>query len=383
MSMLNREFDDAVVGAGIVGLATAYHLARQGRKVIVFERSVKASGASVRNFGMLWPIGQPIGPARDLALRSLEIWSGVLKNAGLWHDRCGSLHLAYRDDEAQVLAEFANGETESGLGGRLIGRADVGRLAPAVRLEGLLSAYHSPTEICLDPREVVSRLPSFLAESFGVRFEFERVVVGFDRPSIKLSNGEHWSANRLWVCPGSDLETLYPETFRDQKAMLCKLQMLRTEPIERPWRLGPMLAAGLTFRHYKCFESCPSLAMLRDRVARESPWFDRFGIHVMASQNGLGEIIIGDSHEYGDAIDPFDSAEIESLILNYLHEFLEIPGFKVAARWNGIYAKHPTETILIARPAPGATVIACVGGAGMTLSFGIAERAVLDNLGID
>src|SRR5262249_35166102 len=96
---MTRAFDDAIVGAGIVGLAHAYHLARRGRRVIVLERGERAQGASVRNFGMLWPIGQPAGPPRKLALRSLEIWRQVLQASGLWHDSAGSLHLAYRDDE--------------------------------------------------------------------------------------------------------------------------------------------------------------------------------------------------------------------------------------------------------------------------------------------
>jgi D-hydroxyproline dehydrogenase subunit beta len=378
--MPGLKFDDAVAGAGIVGLATAYLLARRGRRVVVFERSAQASGASVRNFGMLWPIGQPAGPDRSLAFRSLEIWSDVLRSAGLWHDPCGSLHLAYRDDEARVLDEFARGDASSGLGGELIGPETVGQIAPAVRLDGLRCAYRSPTEVCVDPREVVAGLPGFLAKTLGVRFEFGRVVVGFDRPSLRLGDGGRWSADRLWVCSGSDLETLYPEVYREQGVTLCKLQMLRTEPVARPWRLGPMLAAGLTLRHYRSFEGCPSLASLRERVARETPQLDRFGIHVMASQNGRGEVVVGDSHEYGKRIQPFDRAEIEALILDYLRGFLDVPGFRIAARWNGIYAKHPTKPSLTARPAPGVSVIACLGGAGMTLSFGIAEQAVIDGL---
>src|ERR1017187_7687772 len=101
-------YDDAIIGAGILGLAHAYQLARRGRRVIIFERNRRATGASVRNFGMLWPIGQPFGPRRTLAVRSLEIWLEVLAASGLWHERTGSLHLAYRDDEAQVIRDFAS-----------------------------------------------------------------------------------------------------------------------------------------------------------------------------------------------------------------------------------------------------------------------------------
>ena len=118
-----------------------------------------------------------------------------------------------------------------------------------------------------------------------------------------------------------------------------------------------------------------------DRLDRELPEFGRFGIHVLLSQHEAGELTIGDSHEYGDAIEPFDKPEIDELVLRYLRKMVRIPDLRIAARWHGVYVKHPTEPYLVADPRPGMRVVTGVGGNGMTLSFGLAERVVADWLG--
>src|SRR5580700_8819210 len=97
--IITKKVDVAVVGAGIVGLAHAYLAARSGRTVVVFERNPAALGASVRNFGMVWPIGQPAGRLHEMALRSREIWLEVLQQAKLPCLPTGSLHATYREDE--------------------------------------------------------------------------------------------------------------------------------------------------------------------------------------------------------------------------------------------------------------------------------------------
>jgi FAD dependent oxidoreductase TIGR03364 len=368
-------FDVAIVGAGIIGLAHAYHLGRQGKRVVVVERHPRAQGASVRNFGMLWPIGQPSGPLYELARRSLEIWLEVLRESKLWHERCGSLHLAYHADEAQVLREFLG--DNQGRGCTWLDPAFLAARYPAVKPHGLVGGMLSPAETCVDPREIVARLPEWLAAKFDVRFEFGCQAFSYEHSGLHTSGGS-FDARTLFVCNGDDFQTLYPEVFAGCGLTRCKLQMLRSQPMPAGWRLGPMLAAGLTLRHYRAFAACPTLPELCRRFDAEMPEYHRHGIHVMTSQNGSGELTLGDSHEYGDSVDPFNKEEIDALILAYLGRFLYAPGMRIASRWFGSYAKHPTDAYLMLHPAAEVTIVTAVGGAGMTLSFGLAEKVVAE-----
>ena len=153
----------AVVGGGIVGLAHAYVLARRGRKVVLFERNPQARGASVRNFGMIWPIGQPAGEMHSMALRSRELWLEVLAASGLPSLPTGSLHVAHREDEAELLREFAEIAPGNGYQCEWQLPEEVSRRSPAVQPVSLKGGLWSPTEITVDPRRILAGLPIIFA----------------------------------------------------------------------------------------------------------------------------------------------------------------------------------------------------------------------------
>ena len=103
-------------------------------------------------------------------------------------------------------------------------------------------------------------------------------------------------------------------------------------------------------------------------------------MHLLVSQHEDGSLTIGDSHEYGNGVEPFLREEIDQLILSYLDTFLPVEGLEVFERWYGVYAKHPTKGYVVETPLPGVTIVTGVGGAGMTNSFGLAEKVFREKL---
>jgi FAD dependent oxidoreductase TIGR03364 len=367
--------DVAIVGAGILGLAHAYAAAKAGKSVVVIEKSPRASGASVRNFGMVWPIGQPAGPMLELALRSRKLWLEILDRAKLPRRETGSLHLTYRADEAAVAQEFAELGPHLGYQCAWLKPQEVFARSNAVQPEGLAGALWSSTELTIDPRQIVQSLPGFLEDQYNVKFIFGTAVTAIEHPFLYTGTGR-WQAETVIVCSGDDFETLYPGHFAASGLTRCKLQMMRTVPQPNGWQLGPSLAAGLTLRFYPAFQVCKTLAALSRRIAQETPEYDRWGIHALVSQTADGALTLGDSHECGLTVDIFNKEEIDEIILRYTRQFLRAPNLAVAERWYGVYAKHPEKPLVVIMPEDGVRIVASPGGSGMTLSFGVAEQSI-------
>ena len=328
---------------------------------------------------MIWPVGQPPGEMHRMALRSREVWLEVLEAAGLPYYATGSLHLAYHDDEADVLREFAEIAPLAHYACEWLSPSAVCERSAAVRPQGLKGGLWSATELTVDPRLVIGRLPEYLSE-IGVSIHFGNAIRRIELPRIETAEGVQ-EADAAIVCSGDDFETLFPGILRTSGLMRCKLQMMRTAPQPGGWQLGPALAAGLTLRFYKAFQMCSTLGKLRERVAREMPDYERYLIHVLVSQTADGAITLGDSHEYAPCVDIFDKPEIDQLILDEARTFLQLPDFEIVRRWHGVYSIHPEKPFFEAEPAAGVRIVTAAGGSGMTLSFGLAQRT-LDQMGL-
>lgn len=365
-----------VVGAGILGLATARALSLKNYKVTIVEKTGKAVGASVRNFGMVWPVGQPEGMLYNRALRSKIIWKDVADSIGLWYDEVGSLHVAHHADEWTVLQEVYAAFTAGGRPVSLMNPVEIGSKFNGVNNNGLLGGLYSATEMIVDPRDAIAAIPGYLSEFLDVQFIWGKAITRVTTNKVWMG-AETMEADLVCVCSGADFETLYPEIFRAQEITKCKLQMLRFAPETPGFKMNVALCGGLSLIHYHSFKAAASLPVLKARFEAEMPGYLKWGIHVMVSQNDKFELTVGDSHEYGLTFDPFDKAFINDMVLNYLERFAVSGDWKLIQSWHGIYPKMTNgASDLFLQAEPGVYIINGIGGNGMTLSFGFAEECV-------
>jgi FAD dependent oxidoreductase TIGR03364 len=368
-----------VIGAGIVGQAVARALALKGFSVNVIDRSHTPVGASIRNFGMIWPIGQPAGKLYERAIRSRNIWKQIAQESGIWLAPSGSLYLAYHPDEWRVLQESYQAFVDQGRDVGLVCAEKIHEKSEAVLKEGLLGALYSDEELILDPREAMRVLPAYLSEKYNIKYCWGKCVSYISDQTVYIGNEEEYEADLVFLCSGADLETLYPKEYAQFPVTKCKLQMMRLASQPSGWQIGPALCGGLSLTHYKSFQVAEGLDELKHRYREQMAEYLQWGIHVMVSQNGKGELTIGDSHEYGLTHDPFDKQLINSLIIRYLKTFAQFRDWRITETWNGIYPILTNgQSDIFFSPEPFVYIINGVGGAGMTSSFALAEELVAD-----
>jgi FAD dependent oxidoreductase TIGR03364 len=363
-----------IIGSGVIGLVHAITALERGWRVTVFERDGRALGASVRNFGTLWPIGCAFGPERDQALFGVRRWRDIGLAAGISTSSRGSLSLAYRGEAWTVLNEFA-GRGDAFV---LMEADEVVRRYPAVNPAGLRGALFSEAETVVHPPTALPALAAH-AGSLGAAMHFGTPVTRVLEDAVETADGRRVAFDQLLIAAGDEMRLFFPHELAAAGLQRCRLQMMRTVPQPAGFELGAILVSDLTLCHYPAFRDCPGTAKLRARLEAELPLHKQWGIHVIAAQHPDGSLTWGDSHEYGLDFEPGSRAEVDDLILESLRGFARVPDLRIASRWQGVYLKSTTgRTQVVLRPRERVTMVTAMGGLGMTLGWGLAEQTLDD-----
>jgi FAD dependent oxidoreductase TIGR03364 len=375
---MTHHSDILIVGAGILGLSHAYAAAKRGLRVKVFERSVTPLGASVRNFGQALVTGQPPGPMLDLARASREIWGQWAQLAGLQLKRNGSYLFARTEAEEHVLEAFCNGRAmEHGY------RVELLRGAALRDLYGGQFSHHRAALHGLDDQQLYSRealpeLIKYLHSELGVEFHFSTLVRNIEPGQLHSTAGT-FRGEQIILCSGHDYQTLLAEQIAELNPQICRLQMLRARP-QINLNLQHALLTGLSCVHYGAFADLPEAAAVQAQILRESPHLHEQGIHLLISPTPYGELIIGDSHDYGSDPSPFNAEQVDNWLIELAEQTLGCK-VQVVERWQGVYGSRGPGPFSFLRAAPGVSAALMHSGVGMSVGPAMAEHNIATLLG--
>ena len=371
-----QPFDLAVVGAGIVGLAHALAAARAGQRVVVIDRDAQANGASIRNFGYITVTGQAAGDTWRRARRTREIWDEIAPAAGIAILHRATAAVARTPEAMAVLEEFAHGTMAEDC--ELITAATLRNRMPMANAD-VIGALWSPHERRIEARVAIPQLARHLESTFGVTIVRNALVRAVEPPALDTTVGT-FRAARVVVCPGNDLQTLFPEATAARGVRHCKLQMLRLAPQPAGWRLPCAIMGDLSLLRYGGFSACSAGAALRALLEREAADRLAAGVHLLLVQSADGSLVAGDSHDYGATPDPFAPAAIERMLIEEALRLIDVPDTTVIERWTGVYPSAEMPVIIEA-PHPDVRVVVIASGTGMSVAFALAEEVIGGLLG--
>lgn len=364
-----RSYDVVVVGAGIVGLAHAYHSHLRGLSVAVVDHADGVVGASVQNFGHACITAQS-GDALDYARAGRRHWLELSRHAGFWSAEAGTYCVARHADELAVMAEF-RGVRPSGEV-LLLDRDQVLDRIP-VRDRRVIGGMYLPNDVQVDPRTAAPSIARWLAAQ-GVDFHWRTAASGFSPGAVHTSRGT-LRADTTFVTVNYDIDRLFPSLAERDGLLRCRLHMLRAR-LPLPYALPAPLFTGWSLLRYAGFEDLPGVGAVAQRLRAEHPDAVAIDLHLMYTPQPDGSLLIGDTHIREVSVSPFQGEEGFDILLDETRKLFGVNDIDVTQRWQGVYCSAPGQEFLIEQPVPRTHVVTVTTGIGMTTSMGLAADSV-------
>ena len=202
MTTLPTQARAVVIGGGIIGCSTAYHLAKLGWKdVVLIERNKLTSGSTWHAAGL---VGQLRTSANitQLLKYSVELYDTLEQETGLatgWK-RNGGLRLACNAERMTEIKRQATTAHSFGLEMELLSPQEAQKLWPVMDISDVVGAAFLPTDGQVNPADITQSLAKG-ARMGGVKIIEEVAVTGIliDKGravGVETNQGDHQGRGR-------------------------------------------------------------------------------------------------------------------------------------------------------------------------------------------
>ncbi len=316
---LPERAETVIIGGGIMGLATAFHLAHLSReskrteRIVVLDRTYLCGGASGRNGGGVraqWSSATNIELMRRSLDRCADFATQMRMN--VWFRRGGYLFLARNEERAKQLEASAELQRAHGLSTRILTPSEARDVVPQLDVTGLVCASWNPDDAVVFPWPFVWGYAR-AAQELGVELHTHTKVTALETKGSALSavvtDRGVIATERVLVCAGA----WSPEITR----------MVGIELPSRP------------HRHEICSTE-PLKPFLKPLVGDLED-----GLYF--SQSARGEIVGGIGNaDVPHGIDQRSSAKFLGLYARALQRVMpQLGAIKILRQWSGCYDLTP------------------------------------------
>ncbi|MEP6657064.1 MAG: FAD-dependent oxidoreductase [Betaproteobacteria bacterium] len=185
MNLPPDEASIVIVGGGIAGVSTAYHLAHLGvRDVVLLEQGRLTCGTTWHAAGL---VGQTRATrnATRMSRYGIELYSRLEQETGLatgWK-QCGSLNVAKTPERLTMLKRQMARARSFGIEFEFISPAEAGRIAPILRTDDLCGAVWIPGDGKANPTDLTQSLAK------GARMQGATLLEGVQVTGVEVRGG--------------------------------------------------------------------------------------------------------------------------------------------------------------------------------------------------
>jgi glycine/D-amino acid oxidase-like deaminating enzyme len=356
--------DIVVVGAGIVGLCTAWELRKRGFDVVVVEQRFPTYGASGRNPGSMWLQTRRTGIELELAKAGKEKYQEFLGELGDVFDyrNQGGLFFFENEEQGRVLEDYVSNRRAAGLDVNMVSREEALKHS-SILPDSAIGAVFCADDAQTDGVQFVNTLAAACVRA-GVRtFENTSVLSTLRRgetvTGVRTVRGEIHASGVVWATGAWSTN-------------------LRAEGIELPIttaRVGQMLTQPVDMRSNAIMHGprgvygCGALTDLptydpaifavpgaQGGVAQDENRASSFGYDDSIAQNRGGSIFIGNSLDGRGSLNPHISINAtNAMISTTLDRYSNLADYGVTGLWAGLGSETSDHLPIVDR-ADGAYI---------------------------